>query len=388
MFSKNEFTDSTIIALLFLTAINFMHVGQMLLPIICLIIFIDNKFKLKVNSWLIFIILCLFGLAFFAFSYKLGFYSTMGVCLPMAYYIGSNIKRTSEEETKKIIYLLTFGMATHIVLNMITDIVLDPDFLNSISHLDVWTLDKVSTTSTAVNSILIISLLYYFLCHEKNFRYKVIGIFLFLSIMIYDVALGRRTPLILTFICLITSFIIDTFIYKAKKINKKPAIITMIIFIAIILCFVLIYILNIFELRKYIENLGIIKKFIEYGLDTGRIDIFIEAIKLMPQHLWGGQEIYNVLGIQVHDLWMDTYDYAGAIPFALLIFHSVLFIKTFILFIKSKKISNDYKLLMLPMFLAITIQLFLEPIMTGSSLFIIIVIIIEAIIEKKVSYED
>ena len=70
MFSLKEHTDSTIIALLFLVAINFLHIGQLLLPIICLYIFIDSKCKIKVNNWFTFILLCLFGISFFVFSYK------------------------------------------------------------------------------------------------------------------------------------------------------------------------------------------------------------------------------------------------------------------------------------------------------------------------------
>lgn len=388
MFSLKEHTDSTIIALLYLVAINFLHIGQLFLPIVCLYIFIDNKGKLVVNNWFTFILLCLFGISFFAFSYKLGFYSTMGLCLPMAYYIGSNIKKTDEESLKKVIYLFAFGMAIHIVLNLITDIVIDgKDFIGSISHYDIWIKEGVLTTSTAVNSIFVIALLYYFIVHETNKKYKVIGISLFALIMLYDVALGRRTPLFMTALCIFISILIDQLLFKSNK-NLKPLIFTAIVLSIIALLFFLTYSFNLFGLKETLMGFGIVKKFMEYGLDSGRLKIFFKAIKLVPQHLWGGQEIRNILDIQIHDLWMDTFDYAGIIPFVLLVIHSLMFIKTIKDIIKSKKISNSFKLFVLVLFIAVTIQLFLEPIMSGSSLFIIIVIIIEAILEKKVIYED
>lgn len=384
MWSTNEHIDSTINCLLFLLAINFLHLGQFILPVICLLILISNKFKFKVKSWTNFIILVLFGLSFFFFSFKLGFYSTMGLCLPMAYYIGSNIQRKDEKSIKKLVYLLGFGMGTHIVLNFLTDLAIDGfDFISSISHFDIWTGDIVPTTATAVCSIFVIALLYYFITREDNKTYRNIGIVLVVLIIVYDIALGRRTPLLMLALCLAVSFIFDKFIFNhSKDVNKKPLLYVIITIVSIIVIFALIYSLNLFGLKDIISNFGIVKKFIEYGLDTGRLDIFFEAIKLMSNHLWGGQEIHDILGIQVHDLWMDTFDYAGIVPFILLVCHSILFVISFVKIIKSKHISSDFKLFISILFFAITIQLFLEPVMTGSSLFIIIVIIIESALEK------
>lgn len=385
MWSTKKYIDLVINCLLFLVAINFLHYGQLFLPVICLILFIDNKFSFKVNNWLTFLILVLFGISFFIFSFKLGFYSTMGFCFPMAYYIGSNILKNDKKTIKKVVYILGFGMALHVGLNIIADFSLDGlNMINSVSHYDIWTQSKVPTTSTAVLTVFVISLLYYLLIHEDSKKYRILGITLFVIVMIYDLALGRRTPIIMVLICLLVSLFLDACIFKNKKINFKPAIVAFISFGLIIVLFALIYFLNLFGLKEYIDNFGIVKKFVEYGLDTGRLDIFFKAIKLMPEHLWGGQEIHDILGIQVHDLWMDTYDYAGIIPFALLVTHSIMFVVTFVKVLKSKRVSNDFKLFISSLFFAITLQLFLEPIMSGSSLFIIDTIIVEACIEKVI----
>ena len=138
MWSIKKDVDDTIIVLLFLTAINFLHLGQLILPLICIYVFISNGYKFKVNNIVTFLLLCLFGITFFVFSYKLGFYSIMGFCFPMTYYIGSNIKKTDEKNVKRIIYLIAFSMALHICLNFVVDVVVDgADFFNSINHYDV-----------------------------------------------------------------------------------------------------------------------------------------------------------------------------------------------------------------------------------------------------------
>ena len=101
---SNKKTINTIInVLLFLLATNFLHYGQLFLPLICLIIFIDNKCKFRVNSYFIFSILCLLSISIFIFAGDLGFYRVIGFCFPMAYYIGSNMRTKNENAFKELI---------------------------------------------------------------------------------------------------------------------------------------------------------------------------------------------------------------------------------------------------------------------------------------------
>ena len=389
MWSNREHINSTINILLFLLAINFLHLGQLLLPIICLIIFIDSKLVFKVNNLLTFIILCLFGITFLCFSYRTGFYSTMGLCLPMAYYIGSNVKNHDEESIKNVVYLLTFGMALHLVFNFIFEAFIDGiNLFNSVNHYDVWIKDYIPTTALATNLIFILSLIYYIAFREKNKTIKTIGLVLFSIVIFYNLALGRRTPLLMLGLCVTVSFVIDKTILNNKRINTSKILKIFGVCLLAIIIVVSIYEFNIFNCKEFINNLGIVKKFVQYGFDTGRLDIFFGALKLMPTHLWGNQEIHNILGIQVHDLWMDTFDYAGIIPFVLLIIHSIIFVLVFINLLKNRNISKDFKMFVVVLFFAVTIQLFLEPIMSGSSLFIIIVVLVEAILENKLIYES
>ena len=96
MWSEKRYVDLIINTLLFLIGINIFHYGQLILPVICMILFADRKLQFYVKSPLTFVVLCLYAVSFYAFSHQLGFYSVMGFCLPMAYYIGSNLKEVSE----------------------------------------------------------------------------------------------------------------------------------------------------------------------------------------------------------------------------------------------------------------------------------------------------
>ena len=109
----------------------------------------------------------------------------MGLFCPMAYYIGSNLKEKSISNIKKIIYIITFGMGAHVLLNAIGDYIrLGSAFFTSYSHHDIWTQESVSTTATAVNYTMIIGTIFYILFYEKNKTYKAIGVSSFVLLIL------------------------------------------------------------------------------------------------------------------------------------------------------------------------------------------------------------
>lgn len=378
MWSERKAINIAINILLFLVGLNIFHYGQLLLPAICLILFIDNKFRLNIKDIKIFSILCLFGISFFIFTYKMGFYSIMGFCLPLAYYIGSNLKETNETNIKNIIYLLSFGMAIHVLLNMVYDFsVFGLLIFQRTHHYDIWTREFISSTGTSVNYTLLISIIYYIIFYEENKKYKAIGITLFVILSIYNIALGRRTPIIMLIIIVLLSYIYDFLINKNRKLNKTVLISLIIIFSIIALVLISVFVFNIFNLREQFIFSTIFLKFYNFGLNPERINLFIDSLKLAPNYLWGGQCISNIVETQIHDLWMDTYDYAGIIPFILLITYTII---VSIDLTKLRKIINN-KLLIYSVLLCILMQMLLEPVMTGSSIFLICSIIIISVIQ-------
>lgn len=381
IWSSNKYVNITINILLFLVGVNIFHYGQLLLPIICLILFIDNKLRFVVNNKWTFVLLCLFAISFFVFAYELGFYSVMGFCLPMAYYIGSNIKNTNEENIKKIIYLVSLGMASHVMLNFVTDIKLNGMHLfSSSSHYDIWIPGKVTSTSTLTNCIPMLGILYYLVNKERTKVIKYTFLCLFLIVVIYNFGLGQRTLYAMMLISFITGYIIDSVFYK-RRINIR--IVSIIIgTIALLICLFVICYCNIDKFNSLINNTRIFVKFFKQGFSTNRLSIFANTIKLAPQYLFGGCKISESLGIMPHDLWLDVYNWGGIIPCILLLTHTVFFIITSIKVIRNKEISSNFKLFIIPLFICIGFECLLEPIMSGASLFLIVVIIFESLIEK------
>lgn len=382
MWSDKKLVNIIVNSLLFLMGINFGHFGQIFLPIICLIIFIDNHFQFKVHNPFIFIILCLFGVSFYAFSYKQGFYSVMGFCLPMAYYLGCNLRNNGQDNIKNLIYLFSLAMICHVLLNFALDFYINKwHMFASSSHYDIWLLEKVSSTATAINYILLIGIVYYLFIYENNKTIKGLLLSCFVLAMLYTIGLGQRTLILMLMISLFVAFIADYLVFKNKKINIKYLLFIITAIVIVVVLFALAYSFDINNFREKISNIRLFAKFIYLGLGTSRLDIFKKTLRLFPYNLFGNRAISTIMGIEPHDLWMDSFDWGGIVTLALLIIYTIWIIIMFLRLIKNKNISNSFKILLVPLFICISLQMMMEPIISGASLFLIVVIIIFAAME-------
>ena len=384
IWSENKYINLCINILLFLTGINFLHYGQLILPVICFLLFVDRKMKFYVNSPLTFVVLCLFAVSFYYFSVK-DFYCVMGFTLPMAYYIGCNIREVNEEKIRKVIYLLAISMGLHVVLNAIIEAILHGHhgFFFSSTHYDFWTREKISNTATAINIDILLGCVYYLIFHEKNKVLKIIDLVTFVLAMFYLMVIGRRTPVMMIFIVFVVSFVYETIYLKNTSARLRTAFIrifvSVIIFVALI---VTIYTLNIFGAKDVLNGYRIIGKFSKGFINDQRFELYFGSFKLMPKYLWGGQHISKILGEQVHDFWIDIYDYAGIVTCAIMIVYSLIFLRDSVKILKNDKIGKDFRILLIGVLTCIVLQMFLEPVMTGASLFLLVSIIIHGLFER------
>ena len=385
IWSDNKYINLCINILLFLAGINFLHYGQLILPVICFLLFIDNKLKFRVNKPSTFIVLCLFGISFYAFSYKLGFYSVMGFACPMAYYIGSNMRHPSEDNIKKVIYLFAISMGCHVILNSIFEYIVHGHhgFFMSSSHYDFWTREKISNTATAINIDILLGCVYYLTFHEKNKVLKVIDLVTFVLAMFYLMVIGRRTPVMMIFIVFVVSFAYETIYLKNTSVKLRKTFISILIAAVLFVVFIVtIYTLNIFGAKDVLNGYRIIGKFSKGFINDQRFELYFGSFKLMPKYLWGGQHISKILGEQVHDFWIDIYDYAGIIPCAIMIVYSLIFLRDSVKTLKNDKVDKDFRILLIGVMTCIILQMFLEPVMTGASLFLLVSIIIHGLFER------
>ena len=383
IWSSNKYMNLCINILLFLVGVNFLHYGQLILPVICFLLFVDRKMKFYVNSPMTFVVLCLFAISFYYFSVK-DFYCVMGFTLPMAYYIGCNIHEVNEEKIMKVIFLLALSMGLHVILNAIIEAILHGyhGFFFSTTHYDFWTREKISNTATAINADLLIGCLYHLFFHEKNKKIRVLCFVVLVLSMFYLMVIGRRTPVMMLGISFVLSFVYEMFVLRSGSEKlRKSFLIAVGSMTGFVLLLILVYSLNLFQLQEKLIGFHIIRKFTQGFINDRRISLYLGSFPLMPKYLWGGQHISKILGEQVHDFWIDIYDYAGIVSFLIMVVYSLIYLKDMIRFFRSKT-SDRLKIMMVGVLSCVVMQMFLEPVMTGASLFLIIAIMIHGMFER------
>ena len=152
--------------------------------------------------------------------------------------------------------------------------------------------------------------------------------------------------------------------------------------LGIMLICAFVWVTDFMGIKTRIYYLPFLVKFRTYGFSSGRLEILFDGIKLMPTQLWGGQEISTILDIELHDLWTDIFDYAGVIPFGLMAVYTVIQVTMFVKILRNKKISSSFKVLLTGVFTACFLQAMLEPLMTGSSILLICMVIMFASCDK------
>lgn len=391
IFSDKKYVDYLICALIGLVSVNFLHYGQFILPLICLILFVDNHFRFNFGNIWVFVLLCLFGFSFFAFSYKLGFYAVMGFCLPMAYYVGANVKNPTVKNIKIVIYIIALGMCAHVILNGIYDVYFhfSTGKYYSTSHYDFWTRDKMSSTATALNLDILIGMLYYIIRYEKNKLVKHTSLIGFVLAMAYCLFAGRRTPVLLVAICIFVGFCYEGLIKNVLTKKQKNMFISIFVIGFVFVAGIAIsYETNFLNCQVLFNKMYIIYKFRQGIIDNPRIEAYLAAVKLMPSHLWGGQEISTIINSEIHDLWIDIYDYAGIITWLITLVYTTMYLVNIVKVMKSEKVDDSMKTMLLTVFVCIALQMLLEPVMTGASIFAIICVIIGAIEERMIQNEQ
>ncbi len=394
IWSENRYVNALINVLLFMTGINFMHYGQLILPVICFVLFIDRKLRFRVNDPIVFIVLCLFAVSFFGFSYQLGFYCVMGFTLPMAYYIGSNTLDRDPQNIRKIVYLLAVSMMCHVCLNFNYEYHMPfwdtikgfSRIAESSTHYDFWTKGDVSSTATAINLDLMIGSLYYLVRHEKNKIVNSVMFILFFICMAYCLMMGRRTPLLLIAVVILSSFVFESLVTGniTKETRKRFFILCLLFAIVLGVSFVL-YQIDFMGMKAFLDEAYIIAKLKTGLIDNSRVQLLVAAVKLLPKYLWGGQKISSEIGLFVHEFWLDIYDYAGIVTYALIVVYSIMYLIRIIRVLSSERCDLNIKTLVFGVFICIFVQLFIEPVMTGESLFVIVAVIFGALCEKVVS---
>ncbi|MBR3805818.1 MAG: hypothetical protein IKJ13_03165 [Clostridia bacterium] len=291
------------------------------------------------------------------FTYPLCYF--MGLSL----FSGSSEGKTDilqqEKRTSLLIYVISGGVMSHFILNMITN-----RGVEDRNVIDFWTQDAMSATGQATLACLMIAVSVAFLFSNTSKIKKVIAIVSLLLITAYNLILAGRTIFMLILVTLGAAYLFTLFV---KKVGSLKVFIVMLVVILILLT---LYNNNAFGIKTSFEMSNFYDRFFGGDVaqeidDDSRMENKLYYVEHFFDSMLGGGNIRAEFGHSSHDLYLDTYDESGIFALLTIAVYIIMSIYRAVKCARSKKLSFEMKMLLVCIYTTVNIQFWLEPILRG-----------------------
>lgn len=374
MNSKNK-ECSFLIITLFLLSLNFynkFYYLTLILFIITIFTAVINKKKISISANMMFIFL-------FSIFYTLIYAGYPEVTISdvarnllyfMGYFSGYLIinKTNNDDEYiyHKYLFMMVSGSCVHGILNAVYNV--NTYGLNIVVRAlpDYWTGNLWTATGQTAMFILMAGYSYYglFINKSKNSYEKALTVIGLGFAIFYNLYTASRAIFVILIIVHIMSYIMTIFLYNKKTLLKY--IIPSFLSSLIIIC---LYFNNILGIREFVESMPLFDRLASSSQTGLSEDDRMNRWQFVLSNFWdypfGGLNFRNQISY-AHNLWLDAYDVAGIIPFAFLMLFTTGVIKNAILIIRSNQASNDFKILIVGVYLSCLLQFMIEPVLDGA----------------------
>lgn len=294
---------------------------------------------------------------------------------PLCYILGRGIlkgfksdiaKKQNETSISIIIIVLSLGLFVHLLLNLFVNF-----GSSNRNTIDFWTQTTYSATGQTALSCLPIAVICATLFSESKPWQKIISICALLLILFYNLILAGRTAFLFVVLCTILALAYLFFGTKERKFDFKAKLIiwmVVLIFLAVVL-----YSYNFLNIKNTIIGSNFYKRF--FGKQTmeitedSRFKLKMLYLKNMWGNFFGGSNIYSIVDGRAHDLFLDTYDYAGIFALISVIAYIIFSLKNFWCCILNKSIDFKIRQLILCIYFICYMEFMIEPILIGMQWF-------------------
>ncbi len=301
----------------------------------------------------------------------------------LMYLIGNNLYKRSINIEKTIINTLFYIFLGFSLLISATFIVNYNYLMNNDSRIciNIWTGELQAVTFFGMLSSIIIAFSFYGFFLQKKIYIKIITLISFIIMMVVNFETATRTPFLMIIILYIVLLLM--FILRRSR-NKLKSLLLCLISVFVL---VTLFQVDFIGIKTYVMSTALYNRIVESGLNTGRIEIFIEHFKLMFKYPLGGGEISNVTGYLAHNLIQQTHDLYGILATIIIMILFVLFSSNLIkiLLIKRKE-SIHY--LIFSFYLVMLIQFMLEPVLTAMPYYLFVFLFIHGITNSFFSNKE
>lgn len=242
-----------------------------------------------------------------------------------------------KNDIRKMWYAAGAVMAGHFVFSVI-EIYSFYSFSGYPSRIwgDFWTGETYYATRYSFYAVIWVSLLFYSLWMIGKKRLSglglLAGILMINGLNIFNQNRMHLGVLIVVFLATLVIFCIQ------NRNNRKIIFGVMCASVCIGLLFLAIWFFNVGN----IKDIPYMRRFLNLTSNE-RFGIYIRAIKQMPMYLWGGRQMDLGSYGHAHNMWLQTYNDSGVIPFTLLCIFTLLNIWDCVKLVMSKGIDEEYK---------------------------------------------
>ncbi len=355
--SSNRVEDSFILCvLLFGACLNFMGRGPVIFLCFCLWgILKTSNYKIRWNVSSI----CYLLMSLSSILASMLFFDAKEVIKSFIYFLvfivgykGFLASYDKELFIRRIIFSAFLGFEVNLLITYYSNFILIGHISGQRELYSFWTHDLMSVTLAGLMSSVPIAYSFYCFFCGYGWLYKILGIISVAVVFLINIGTATRTPFVLMGVVYISLLYEFFSCHNIKHKGKKFSLL-------LVACSVLVY-----TAIPKIANSAIAERFNDEGINTSRGDITITYIGEMLNYPLGGSEIAKHTNLLAHNFILEAYDMYGMLFFIPMI---VLFILIMQRIIRLHKLKNkgDVSFLLFAMYLAMFIQIMLEPVIGG-----------------------
>ena len=389
--------DNMLLLLAFLVGINFFEHGNIFfvafIALSIIKMFVCNEIKIHKEI----VIIALFAISFFIIYSIHDSFSIANICYYLlfpicCFIIGSSITENNPESTKKVVKTLSsFALGFFIVsfLNFIKTIIVLGVNVNTRNLLSIWRKENFFVTATGINLHIVLFMMYALVFLVFKFKGRkwyhivlaVLGILFCIYITFHS---KNRAFFVIMLLTAIGLPICLTIVNKDKR--KFYLILTIVITLIIaILTAIAVFVpsVNAWLRQNPLFNRLLNPDESSFAARKRYYEIFFKIFHKYPfgnmlsdNYFAGGDEIEYI-----HNLWLDIYKNAGAIPFVFFVLMSVNMIYQ-VFYLSTRLENKKYAVFLLLSVYGIFILGLLEPIMDGNIYFTSLIYIIAGVLSR------
>lgn len=256
------------------------------------------------------------------------------------------------DKIKNVVLGIMVGYSIHALLNYFLNIGKERWNL-----MDYYTGTYRAATGLGVINTIAFSTFIYCILEKNNVR-KIMGLVCFGISALYGLQVGSRTQLLILVIVTVISLVF----YFCEVDNRKAARWTLALSIVVCIVFLGIYQMNLFGIRRMIELSNLFYRVnanTSHG-DSVRFSSILRGLNSLIEYPMG-----NASQFYFHNMWLDAGRVSGIVAFLLIFVYTVLTYRHAFSVIVNKKISIEFRVLILGVYLGLLINYFVEPVLEG-----------------------